>query len=286
MKISIIDKKDITLKVQNSTIKFDDITLPFRLVDTLLIVSNITVNSKDLIKITDNKINIIFANSHTNKSSIITSTNQKNADLRLKQYRAVGRRVEIARYIIAKKLKRHTAQLEENNLTISAQDYLDKLEVAKDIETILGIEGSYSKEYFKHYFPLFPKKFHNSKRTKRPPLDPLNALLSFFYSLLYDIITVRLLSFGFDPDISYLHTPFRNHHALSSDLLELFRDQVNQFVKIIIDKDMILLEDFTKKGGVYLKYSGRKKLYEPIKNLWEQLEPQVNREIAKLRSAL
>ncbi len=286
MKISIIDKKDISLKIQNSTIKFDDITLPFRLVDTLLIVSNITVNSKDLIKITDNKINIIFANNHTNKSSIITSTNQKNADLRLKQYRALDRRVEIARYIIAEKLKRHTAQLEENNLAINTQAYLEKLEVAKDIEAILGIEGSYSKEYFRHYFTLFPKKFHNSKRTKRPPLDPLNALLSFFYSLLYDIITVRLFSYGFDPDISYLHTPFRSHHALSSDLLELFRDQVNQFVKIIIDKDVILLEDFTKKGGVYLKYSGRKKLYEPLKNLWERLEPKINHEIAKLRSIL
>jgi len=150
----------------------------------------------------------------------------------------------------------------------------------------LGIEGSFSKEYFKYYFTLFPKKFHNSKRTKRPPLDPLNALLSFFYSLLYDIVTIRLLSFGFDPDISYLHTPFRSHHALSSDLLELFRAHINQFAKIIIDKDMISLEDFTKKGGVYLKYSGRKKLYEPLKNLWERLEPQINREIAKLRSIL
>ncbi len=219
MNITIIDKKDITLKVENNTIKFDDIKLPFRLSDAIILSSNIIVNSKDLIKITKNGINIILINNHTNSSSIITSTKQKNGELKQKQYEALSRRIDIAKYIISEKLKRHTFNLRANGIVIDIKKYLEKLEICDDVQTILGIEGAFSREYFGHYFTLFPKKLHNSKRTKRPPQDPINALLSFFYTILYNIITIRLLGFGFDPSISYLHVPFRNHNALSSDLL-------------------------------------------------------------------
>ena len=286
MKITIIDKKDITLKVENSTIKFDDIKLPFRLSDTIIISSNVVVNSRDLIKITDNDINIIFVNTFANKSSILTSTKSKNCDLKLKQYGALSKRVSISKYIVSEKIKRHAFNLKANDIAVDMEPYLKKLDSCTDIQNILGVEGSFSKEYFHHYFTLFSKRLHNSKRTKRPPLDPINALLSFFYSLLYNIITIKLLGFGFDPCISYLHVPFRSHQALSSDILELFRDQVNQFVKVIIDEKIVTLQDFSKKGGVYLKYEGRKNLYRPLKDLWEGLEPHINSEISKLRAIL
>ena len=287
MNISIIDKKDITLTFQNNTIKFDDIKLPARLTDAIIITSNVTLNTKDLIKITDSGVDLIFVNPYSNRSTIAVSTEQKNADLKLKQYQALSKRLYIAKYIIVEKIKRHTFQLGLNEVAFDNSTYLSKLQQAKNIEELLGVEGSFSREYFRHYFSLFSKRLHGGKRTKRPPKDPLNALLSYFYTLLYSLLTVRLLANGFDPSISYLHVPFRSHQALSSDILELFRDRVNQFVKIIIDEKIIELEDFTKKnGGVYLRYSGRKKLYKSLKELWEGLEPNISNEIANLRAII
>jgi len=286
MKISIIDKKDMTIRVENSTIKFEDFKLPFRLCDTLIISSNIKLNSKDLIKISDSGIAIIFIDHFTYKSSILISTNPKNADLKQKQYEALAKRVEIAKDIVSKKIERHILNLKANGINMDIDPYFEKLNKCENLQSILGIEGAFSREYFKHFFTLLPKRFHNFKRTKRPPLDPANALLSYFYTILYEIISIKLLSFGFDPSISYLHTPFRNHKALSSDIVELFRDRINQFVKTIIDNEIITLQDFRKKGGVYLRFDGRKKLYQPLKDLWESIESQINSEISTLRAML
>ncbi len=287
MNISIIDKKDTTLTFQNNTIKFDDIKLPTRLTDTIIITSNVTIDTKDLIKITNSGVTFIFVDLYSNRSTITTSSEQKNADLKLKQYQALSKRLYIAKYIIAEKIKRHTFQLGLNGVILDNSAYLSKLQQAKDIEELLGVEGSFSREYFGYYFSFFSKRLHSGKRTKRPPKDPLNALLSYFYTLLYALLTVRLLANGFDPSISYLHTPFRSHQALSSDIMELFRDRINQFVKIIVDEKIIEMEDFTKKnGGVYLRYSGRKKLYKPLKELWDGLESNISKEITNLRAII
>jgi len=286
MKIAIIDKKDVAVSVQNSTIKFDDIKLPFKLVDTLLISNNIKINTKDIIKITQHNINIVLFNSYANQSSIITSANPKNAQLKLQQYKALDKKLTIAKYIVSQKIQRHIYQLKCNDIVIDEADYLNKIKQAQHIETLLGIEGSFARVYFEHYFLLLPKKFHKSKRTKRPPLDPVNSLLSYFYYVVHNIITVKLLTHGFETSISYLHTPFRDHDALSSDLLELFRDQINQFVILVFQENIVSINSFQKRGGVYLKYEGKKALYPHLKDLLDGLSHKIDAEIANLRGML
>lgn len=286
MKIAIIDKKDINVSVENSTIKFDDIKLPFKLVDTLLISNNAKINTKDLIKISQNDINIVLLNSLGNHASIITSANSKNAQLKVLQYQALDKKLPIAKYLIAQKLTRHAHQLQCNEIYIELEPYLEKIQEANQIETLLGIEGSFARAYFEHYFTLLPKKYHKSKRSKRPPLDPVNALLSYFYYLVHNIITVKLLSYGFETGISYLHTPFREHAALSSDLLELFRDQINQFVILVFKEEIVSINHFQKRGGVYLNYEGKKILHPHLKDLLDGLSHKIDTEITTLRSML
>ena len=128
MNISIIDKKDTTLTFQNNTIKFDDIKLPIRLTDTIIITSSVTVDTKELIKITNSGVTLIFVDLYSNRSTIATSTEQKNADLKLKQYQALSKRLYMAKYIISEKIKRHTFQLGLNGVTLDNSIYLSKLE--------------------------------------------------------------------------------------------------------------------------------------------------------------
>ena len=227
MKIAIIDKKDATVKIENNILKIDEQNIPFRLIDTLIIFSNHLLQTKDIIKITKEDIFIILISYNQRDASLITSTKGKNAELKLSQYRALENHLFIAKYFLSKKITTHTAQLKLHNILIEDEEILKKIKDAKDIQTLLGIEGSFSKNYFTSYFTLFPKTLHNNRRTKNPPKDPLNATLSFCYMLFYSIITIKLLSYGFEPTIGYLHKPFRSHNALSSDIMETIRADIN-----------------------------------------------------------
>jgi CRISPR-associated protein Cas1 len=91
---------------------------------------------------------------------------------------------------------------------------------------------------------------------------------------------------GFELAIGYLHTPFRNHNALSSDMLEFFRHEINEAVLKFFTNGLVTTNDFYKKDGVYLNYEGRKKLYWPIKTLWTQLEPEIDKSLTWLRNQL
>ena len=92
MNISIIDKKEAKITVENSVIKIDDAKLPLRLVDVLLIMSSVTFESKELLKITDAGVNIVLFSNYSQKSTIISSTSAKNSELKMKQYLALQKK--------------------------------------------------------------------------------------------------------------------------------------------------------------------------------------------------
>jgi len=286
MKIAIVDKKDTNISIENSTIKFEDVKLPFKLVDTLFISNNAKINTKDIIKINQNNITIVLFNAYTHKSSIITSANPKHAELKIQQYKALDKKLHIAKYFVKEKITRHILQLKYNDVDIDLSPYTQKIQESTSIETLLGIEGSFARDYFSYYFGLVPKKFHKGKRSKRPPLDPVNALLSYFYFLVHNLISVKLLTNGFETSISYLHTPFRSHDALSSDVLEIFRDQINQFVILLFQENIISINHFQKRGGVYLNYKGKKTLYPHLKDLLDGLSGKIDAKITTLKGML
>lgn len=95
-----------------------------------------------------------------------------------------------------------------------------------------------------------------------------------------------MISYGFEPAIGYLHTAFRTHNALASDFMELFRAHINQSVIAIFKNEILTIDDFSKKGGVYLKFDGRKKVWKEFAALVNVLKPKLDEEIAKIRSMI
>ena len=105
--------------------------------------------------------------------------------------------------------------------------------------------------------------------------------------LLYHLIAIRLYAFGFEPSIGFLHKPFRSHFALASDLMELFRAEVNEEVFRLFHENVVEKKDFAKKGeGVYLRYEKRVEIYKQFKLFYHQLETRLDKEIANIRSQL
>jgi CRISPR-associated protein Cas1 len=284
MNLIIVDKKDIQLKTDNASLIIDGQKIPYRLIDTLLLVGKQQLYTSDLTKLSNAQIHIIMISYNYKESAIITSTNNKVSELKQKQYQASP--LPIAKEILKKKIQTHIIHLKQHEIILKPDSYHDSIDKADNLEILLGIEGSFSKLYFGHYFSFFPKSLHKGKRSKRPPLDPLNALLSLYYTLFYNIIAIRLMAYGFETGIGFLHRPFRSHHALASDLLEIFRADINAFIYDIFAQKIVTKSDFTLKGGVYLKHEGRKKLWNRFKDFSHLIQPKIDHEISQLRQML
>lgn len=136
---------------------------------------------------------------------------------------------------------------------------------AQSIEEIMGIEGNCAC----NYFSIFNKLITNSKvpftfeyRTKRPPLDPINAVLSFVYTLLTCEFSSALETVGLDSYIGFCHALRSGRSSLACDLVEETRCIAERFVLTLINLQILDESDFEKQisGAVLLNDEGRKKV--------------------------
>lgn len=106
--------------------------------------------------------------------------------------------------------------------------------------------------------------FDFAARIRRPPRDPVNALLSFLYSLLVKEIVVTLVGVGFDPYLGFYHQPRYGRPALALDLMEEFRPLVaDSTVLTLINNGEVRRSDFiARAGAVALTDNGRKRVIE------------------------
>ena len=286
MRVAFIDKKGMDLKVEQKSLKISEQKIPMRLLDAVVISTSCNINSNDIVKITKEGISLLFLSSRGDDMAIVYSAQSKNAELKMEQYLAQKRALEIAKYFISQKVERHALQLEEHGIELDISIILENIKKAKSTQRLLGIEGSFSSRYFRQYFKLFPKTLHLGKRSRQPPLDPVNAMLSFVYMMVYNLITVHLLSIGFEPSIGFMHQPFRSHNALASDFMELFRADINEFVFILFNSKKLQSVDFTQKSGVYLKYEARRRVWSDFQKFNQKLQKELDKETTLFRKTI
>lgn len=119
------------------------------------------------------------------------------------------------------------------------------------IDGLRGIEGASSRAYYQLYWNKWPDGWHMNRRSKRPPADPANALLSWGYTLLGAWMTRAVLIKGLNPGWGYVHTPHHGMPALVQDLIEPLRSQVVDpwALDIALSGDVIGVQDFETAGG-------------------------------------
>ncbi len=165
---------------------------------------------------------------------------------------------------------------EENNVKLvyaagQLKTSLAQLKESETIEEIRGVEGKASSTYFGVFDNMLKtsnKEMLFIKRSKRPPENNCNALLSFLYTLLNLNCIAALESFGLDSFLGYMHTLKPGRESLANDLIEEFRSPVvDRFVVTLINRKQIKPDDFEHKGtSIYLKEASRKK----VLLLWEE----------------
>ncbi|CBN56408.1 MULTISPECIES: CRISPR-associated endonuclease Cas1 [Kamptonema] len=140
---------------------------------------------------------------------------------------------------------------------------MEDLHQAASMDALRGYEGQAASLYFQGLGSLFTGSFVFEKRTKRPPTDPINSLLSLGYTLLSQNVHSFVQAVGLHTHFGNLHTPRDYHPALVSDLMEEFRAQVvDSLVAYLVNSKIFVLEDFTppdERGGVYLQPYALKK---------------------------
>jgi CRISPR-associated protein Cas1 len=146
----------------------------------------------------------------------------------------------------------------------------ERVTSVSSMKELLGLEGSASRMYFSLISRIFALEFSFDGRKKHPAPDPLNALLSLSYTLLYSICFSFLHVVGLDPFIGFYHELRRGHASLASDLMEEFRAFVcDLFVLRIVNQGYFSPDSFTYTGDrVFLKKDSLKVfLKEWAKNL-------------------
>lgn len=286
MKIVIVDKPDVNLEIKNNQLCIDSQSVPLRLIEMLVLQHDILLCGKLILKLSKEGISIMLISKNNAEIALTLPQVSKNSEMKLEQYAALNQRLGMAKYFVDEKIKRHTKHLNSVGIQVDENLWKERMSKADSIEKLLGVEGNFSRYYFKYYFSLFSPTLHKGKRSKRPAMDPVNAMLSYCYSIVYNLLTAKLYMVGFEPSISYLHTPFRSHYALSSDFMELFRAKINEKVVEWFHDGLLVAEDFKMKHGVYLKYESRKKIWPEVKSLMQQISAESDKEISLIRTAI
>ncbi len=210
-------------------------------------------------------------------NAVTVAPPHKNIELRIAQFAAAAddsKSVRFASAIVAGKihnqrtlLRRNASELPKEAL-VQLREFRRKASNAENAASLLGFEGAAAREYFSRFSLMFKQGvgpgFDFEKRNRRPPTDPVNALLSFAYSMLAKEMLVALVGVGFDPYLGFYHRPRYGRPALALDLMEEFRPLVADSVVIqLINTGEIRKQDFIVRAtGCALTDSGRRRVIE------------------------
>jgi CRISPR-associated endonuclease Cas1 len=206
-------------------------------------------------------------------------TGHKNVEIRAAQYRAsfdAAVCLRLAKGFVIAKIQNQRTLLRRNwkreepidDLVERFTQDVRAAQRARDLPELLGAEGQAAARYFRDFSAMLgpdsdaqSMKFDFTTRNRRPPTDPVNALLSYAYSLLVRSWTVALTAVGFDPYRGVYHQPRYGRPALSLDMMEPFRPLIaDSSVIQAINNGEIRPTDFLSVGGsVALTPDGRKR---------------------------
>jgi len=203
-------------------------------------------------------------------------TNYINIERQREQFRKGEDEIfcfELAKSFITGKIRNCQVILRRYNRTgniIDVDQIIDELRQyylkvcdSNDIEQLMGYEGNAARIYFQALGMLVKDEFKFTGRTRQPPTDPFNSLLSFGYTLLLYEIYTAIANKGLHPYASFMHKIRKGHPALASDLIEEWRPTiVDSLVMNMVQGNILTPEDFNppdeKTGGVYLNREASK----------------------------
>lgn len=195
----------------------------------------------------------------------------KNVELRQQQFATaadpqlslpLSRNFVVGKITNARTLLRRHLKDDPDGVLGDLKALAERAENASSAPSLLGIEGQAAKLYFAGFAQLIEggDAFRFEDRNRRPPRDPVNAMLSFVYALLVKELTIILHAVGFDPMLGFYHQPRYGRPSLALDLAEPFRPLIaDSVVLTLVNNAEVTPREFQRRAGaVVLSDAGRR----------------------------
>jgi CRISPR-associated protein Cas1 len=245
-------------------------------VSHLSLFGNVQISTQAIRELCKRSVPITYFSSGAWFYGITTGHTHKNVLLRARQFQTAAdsaSSLRIARTLIASKIMNCRTLLMRNHenpphrTIVELRELADAATEATTAESLLGLEGTAARRYFSCFNGMLKAAtntslpFHFNERNRRPPKDPINALLSLAYALLVKDLTVKLLAVGFDPYMGFYHRPRYGRPSLALDMMEEFRPLIaDSTVLTIINNGIIKPSHFVSgAGSVNLTAAGRRR---------------------------
>jgi len=251
--------------------------IPVFKVNQVLIFGNVQITTQAMTFLLENGIDTTLLSMTGRLKGKLVPIASKNILLRMTQFEkakdynfALSLAKTIVRAKIAnanKVMQRYSRNHPEVDFSSALQGLewcLKAVERKETLNSLVGVEGQASAIYFETYGKMFRKELEFSTRSRRPPKDPVNALLSLGYTLLTNEAVGVVTSIGFDPYIGFLHGISYGRPSLALDLVEEFRHSiVDRLTLTLLNKQILEVSNFEQRedGGFYLNSEGRKKYF-------------------------
>ncbi|WP_341473839.1 CRISPR-associated endonuclease Cas4g/Cas1g [Desulfofundulus thermobenzoicus] len=261
--------------------------IPLCNVDQVVLVGGVNISTPVIKLLLESGTPVSFLSTGGAFRGVLEPSLNRNCILRLAQYGAYFdpvNRLNLAREFVRGKLAnmrtmllRYNRELHDTEIDAAVRRmarYITAAAGAGEPSLLLGLEGMGSREYFRVFGRLIRREmpFMFEGRNRRPPRDPVNAMLGYCYSMLMKDLRSAVALVGFDPYLGFFHEAKYGRPALALDLMEEFRPIVaDSVVLTAINKGMISETDFEYRlGGCFLNDTGRKKIYRAYEERRQQ----------------
>ncbi|MFC3032698.1 type I-C CRISPR-associated endonuclease Cas1c [Pseudoalteromonas fenneropenaei] len=268
----------IEQKVEGEKLKL--MQLPIHSIGSIFCFGNIMVSPQLLGFCGENGTHLAFFDMHGRFLANVVGKQTGNVLLRRQQFSVTElAATTLAKHIVAAKIRssrmlllrfrrNHTATPQIEQAIVRLKQIIEQLSAVTAYDSILGLEGEAAAHYFAAFADMFKGNDNRQlfdKRTRRPPKDPVNAVISLLYSVLAQEISGALQGVGLDPQVGFLHKERPGRNSLALDILEEFRAYIVDSIALKLFNNQTLgAKDFTQDclGGVTLKDDARKLVFQ------------------------
>ncbi len=282
-----LDRKNLSLKLDGHALALYEEgdrrgSVPLKMLERVVIRGNIMLESRVLSAFKQHHVDVLcLTGRHSSNGAMAFSHAHNDAKRRLAQYQLFFDRagqLALARQLVLGKCAKQRQCLQgararrpdlrrvlvgaDSSLRDIAQSIAGQPGDALSVEQLRGLEGAAAVAYFSAFKALFAASLQFSKRQRRPPPDPVNAVLSLGYTLLhYEAVGICHIV-GLDPLLGFYHDPAYGRESLACDMIEPLRPRLDALVWYLFRDKILRAEHFSsEKERCLLNKTGRKSFY-------------------------